>query len=292
MAASRLSDSGPRSCAAVSPRPRITERKLMSKNRLLIGALLALSLAVPAYADGLAGAEVPSKSVAASNVAAKNVVLVHGGTTDGSGWKDVFELLKARGLTVTIAQLPHTSLEDDIAAVKLAVASQDGPTVLVGHSYGGAVITEAGVAPNVKALVYVAAMQPDKGETLAEISSRFPMGIDSRMLDEKRFVPNRASYHNMLGADLPIDVTDFMAASAKPMRVDTFQMKFQNAAWHDKPAFGIVTTEDKVLSPAFLRWMYARTSTKVTEIKSSHMVYMSHPRETADVILRAVNAAK
>lgn len=263
----------------------------MPKNRLLVGALLALSLAVPAYADALSGTQIPSKIAATSNAAAKNVVLVHGGTTDGSGWKDVFELLKAKGLTVTIVQLPHTSLEDDVAAVKLAVASQDGPTVLVGHSYGGAVITEAGVA-TVKALVYVAAMQPDKGETIAEISSRFPMGIDSRMLDDKRFVPNRASYHNMLGADLPVDVTDFMAASAKPMRVDTVQIKFQNAAWHDKPAFGIVTTEDKVLSPAFLRWMYARTSTKVTEIKSSHMVYMSHPRETADVILQAVNAVK
>jgi pimeloyl-ACP methyl ester carboxylesterase len=128
-------------------------------------------------------------------------------------------------------------LEDDIAATRLAVAVQRGPTVLVGHSYGGAVITEAGVAPKVKALVYVAALQPDKGESLAEISSRFPM--DMKMLDDKRFVPNPASYHDMIGADLPRDVTDFMAASAKPMRVDTFQIRFQHAAWHDKPSFGI-----------------------------------------------------
>ncbi len=112
------------------------------------------------------------------------------------------------------------------------------------------------------------------------------------MLDDKRFVPNRSSYHDMLGADLPLDVTDFMAASAKPMRVDTFQKRFQNAAWHDKPSFGIVTTEDKVLSPAFLRWMYGRTGTKVTVIKSSHMVYMSHPQETAAVILKAVDSGK
>jgi pimeloyl-ACP methyl ester carboxylesterase len=264
----------------------------MAMKRFLAGALLALSAAAPAYADGPANAQGPSKIVASPVSRATNVVLVHGGTTDGSGWKDVFQLLKAKGLTVTIVQLPHTRLEDDIAAVKLAVSSQSGPTVLVGHSYGGAVITEAGVAPNVKALVYVAALQPDKGESLAEISSRFPMGIDSKMLDDKRFVPNRASYHDMLGADLPLDVTDFMAASAKPMRVDTFQMRFQNAAWHDKPSFGIVTTEDKVLSPAFLRWMYSRTATKVTEIKSSHMVYMSHPQETAAVILEAAHLAK
>ncbi|MBU1316370.1 MAG: alpha/beta hydrolase [Alphaproteobacteria bacterium] len=248
--------------------------------RLLASALFVLSVSGPASADGPASA------------GAGNVVLVHGGTTDGSGWKDVFHILRAKGLAVTVVALPHTSLEDDIAATRLAVDVQSGPTVLVGHSYGGAVITEAGVAPNVKALVYVAALQPDKGESLAEISSRFPMGIDSKMLDDERFVPSRASYHEMIGADLPRDVTDFMAASAKPMRVDTFQMRFQNAAWHDKPSFGIVTTEDKVLSPDFLRWMYQRAATKVTEVKSSHMVYMSHPEETADVILEAVRSVK
>jgi len=252
----------------------------MTMMRLLASALFVLSVSGPASADGPASA------------GASNVVLVHGGTTDGSGWKDVFHILRAKGLAVTVVALPHTSLEDDIAATRLAVDVQSGPTVLVGHSYGGAVITEAGVAPNVKALVYVAALQPDKGETLLEISSRFPMGIDSKMLDDERFVPSPASYHEMIGSDLPRDVTDFMAASAKPMRVDTFQMRFQNAAWHDKPSFGIVTTEDKVLSPDFLRWMYQRTDTKVTEVKSSHMVYMSHPQETADVILEAANSVK
>ncbi|CAN7473496.1 alpha/beta hydrolase [Rhizobium sp. LjRoot98] len=240
--------------------------------RLLAGVLLALSISGPANAD------------------ATNVVLVHGGTTDGSGWKQVHDILRAKGLVVTVVELPHTSLDDDIAAAKLAVAVQSGPTVLVGHSYGGAVITEAGVAPSVKALVYVAALQPDQGETLAEISSRFPMGIDMKMLDDKRFVPNPATYREMLGGDLPRDITDFMSASAKPMRVDTFQARFHNAAWREKPSFGIVTTEDKVLSPDFLRWMYQRTNTKVTEVASSHMVYMSYPKETADVILEAVRS--
>jgi pimeloyl-ACP methyl ester carboxylesterase len=157
--------------------------------RTLSAALLALSLAGPAYAEGPTDAQVSNKGIAPATAPASNVVLVHGGTTDGSGWKDVFEILRAKGLTVTIVQLPHTSLQDDIAAAQLAVASQNGPTVLVGHSYGGAVITEAGVAPNVKALVYVAALQPDKGESLAEISSRFPMGIESKMLDDKRSFP-------------------------------------------------------------------------------------------------------
>ncbi|MBP2463690.1 MULTISPECIES: alpha/beta hydrolase [unclassified Rhizobium] len=259
----------------------------MTMKRLLAGALLALAISGPAKADGTA------KVAGSVNAGATNVVLVHGGTTDGSGWKDVFQILRAKGLAVTVVELPHTSLEDDIAATNLAVATQSGPTVLVGHSYGGAVITEAGIAPNVKALVYVAALQPDKGETLLEISSRFPMGIDMKKLDDdKRFVPNPATYHEMIGADLPRDVTDFMSAMSKPMRLDTFQIPFQHAAWHDKPSFGIVTTEDKVLSSDFLQWMYKRSGTKMTEVKSSHMVYMSHPQETADVILEAASSVK
>ncbi|MGH9916741.1 MAG: alpha/beta fold hydrolase, partial [Pyrinomonadaceae bacterium] len=114
---------------------------------------------------------------------ATNVVLVHGATMDGSGWRTVYDILKAKGLSVSIVQLPHTSLKDDIAATRLILEQQKGPTVLVGHSYGGAVITEAGVEDNVKALVYVAALQPDKGESLTELSKRYPMKIDMKMLD-------------------------------------------------------------------------------------------------------------
>lgn len=264
----------------------------MTIKRLLAGALLALSISGAASAEGPANVQGTAKAVESINAGATNVVLVHGGTTDGSGWKAVHDILRAKGLAVTVVELPHTSLEEDIAATRLAVDVQSGPTVLVGHSYGGAVITEAGVAPNVKALVYVAALQPDKGETLAEISSRFPMGIDMKMVGDKRFVPNPATYNDILGGDLPRDVTDFMAASAKPMRVDTFQIKFQNAAWHAKPSFGIVTTRDKVLTPDFLRWMYQRSATKITEVEASHMVYMSRPQETADVILEAVSSVK
>lgn len=260
--------------------------------RFVAGALLALAISGPAHANEPTNVKDPAKVVVSADTGATNVVLVHGGTTDGSGWKDVHDILRTKGLAVTVVELPHTSLEDDIAATKLAVSVRVGPTVLVGHSYGGAVITEAGMEPNVKALVYVAALQPDKGETLAEISSRFPMGIDMKMVGEKRFVPNPATYHEMLGGDLPRDVTDFMAASAKPMRVDSFQIKFQNAAWHAKPSFGIVTTGNKVLTPGFLRWMYQRSATKITEIDASHMVYMSRPQETANVILEAVSSAK
>ncbi|SDP69726.1 alpha/beta hydrolase [Phyllobacterium sp. OV277] len=223
---------------------------------------------------------------------ATNVVLVHGATMDGSGWRTVYDILKAKGLSVSIVQLPHTSLKDDIAATRLILEQQKGPTVLVGHSYGGAVITEAGVEYNVKALVYVAALQPDKGESLTELSKRYPMKIDMKMLDGRSFVPDPMSYHDAIAADLPRETTDFMSASSKPMTLEPYQVKFEYAAWRSKPTFGIVTTEDHVIAPELLRWMYQRAQTKTTDIKSSHMVYMSHPQETADVILEAVKSVK
>jgi pimeloyl-ACP methyl ester carboxylesterase len=189
-----------------------------------------------------------------------------------------------------VVQLPHTSLPDDIAATRLVVQQQVGSTVLVGHSYGGAVITEAGSEENVKALVYAAALQPDQGETLAELSKRYPMTIDMKMMGEKRFVPDPASYHDTIAADLPRSLTDFMSASSKPMPVEAFEMTFGHAAWREKPSFGIVATEDKVIPPALLRWMYQRAGAKTTDIASSHMVYMSHPEETAAVIMQAVRS--
>lgn len=236
-----------------------------------IAALIAsLLICGPAYAD------------------ARNVVLVHGATMDGSGWRQVHDILTAKGLSVSVVQLPHTSLADDIAATRLILKQQDGPTVLVGHSYGGAVITEAGDETVVKALVYVAALQPDVGENLTELSQRFPMKIDMKMLDDKSFVPAPDTYHATIAADLPADITAFMSASSKPMTLEPYQTRLRHAAWRDKPTFGVVTTEDKVIPPALLRWMYGRAGTKTTDIVSSHMVYMSHPQETADVILKAV----
>lgn len=221
---------------------------------------------------------------------ASNVVLVHGATMDGSGWHAVYDLLKAKGLTVSVVQLPHTSMADDVAATRLILAQQKGSTVLVGHSYGGAVITEAGTEDTVKALVYVAAFQPEKGETLGELSQRFPMKVNLKMLDSTHFVPDPVAYHDSLGADLPVALTDFMSASAKPMSVETFGVKLQAAAWHTKPSYGIVTTQDRTVAPALLKWMYTRSGAKVTELKSSHLAYISHPDEVAKVIMDAVKA--
>jgi pimeloyl-ACP methyl ester carboxylesterase len=218
---------------------------------------------------------------------AQNVVLVHGATMDASGWRRVYEILTAKGLSVSAVQLPHTSLADDIAATRLVIQQQNGPTVLVGHSYGGAVITEAGNEDKVRAMVYVAALQPDEGENLTELSQRFPMKIDMKMLDKQSFVPSPSTYRESIAADLPKEVTDFMSASSKPMTLEPYQTRFKHAAWHDKPTFGIVSTEDKVIPPALLRWMYKRAGSETTDIASSHMVYMSHPDETANVILKA-----
>lgn len=221
---------------------------------------------------------------------ATNVVLVPGATMDGSGWRAVYDILRANGLAVSVVQLPQTSLEDDITATRLIIEQQMGPTVLVGHSYGGAVITEAGFESNVKALVYIAALQPDNGETLTELSKRFPMHISMKMLDHKTFVPDPTNYHDNIAADLPRELTDFLSASSKPMTLEPYSVKIKDAAWRVKPSFGIVTTDDRTVPPELQKWMYARAGTKTTEIKSSHMVYMSHPQDVAKVILDAVES--
>lgn len=245
----------------------------MNNKRAIAGMLLA-SLPFAAMAD------------------ASNVVLVHGATVDGSGWRAVHDVLKAKGLSVSVVQLPHTSMADDIAATRLVLAQQKGATVLVGHSYGGAVITEAGTEDTVKALVYVAAFQPEKGETLGELSQRFPTKVSLKMLDKVHFVPDPVSYRDSLAADLPVALTDFMSASARPMSVETFGVKLQAAAWHTKPAYAIVTTRDRTIAPALQKWMTARSAAKATEIGSSHMVYISHPQEVAQVIMDAVRTVE
>lgn len=221
---------------------------------------------------------------------ARNVVLVHGATMDGSGWRAVHDLLQAKGLSVSVVQLPHTSMADDVAATRLVLSQQQGSTVLVGHSYGGAVITEAGTGESVKALVYVAAFQPEPGETLGDLSQRFPVKVSLKMLDKTHFVPDPATYHDSLGADLPVALTDFMSASARPMSVETFGVKLREAAWHTKPSYAIVTTQDRTIAPALQKWMYTRSGAKVTEVASSHMAHISHPQEVAKVIMDAVKA--
>nr|WP_314546040.1 alpha/beta hydrolase [uncultured Massilia sp.] len=254
---------------------------IIPNKRLLAGiALLAATAVAAAAADGTAAPERPMPPV-------KNVVLVHGAFADGSGWKDVHERLARRGFAVTVVQEPETSLDDDVQAVRRAIAMQDGPVVLVGHSYGGVVITEAGTDQKVRALVYVAASVPDVGESLADLSARIPSPSGDAMLTTPDgyvyIAPNR--FREAFAADLPPRQADFMANSQVLPSVKILTAKVKVAAWKTKPSYAIVAGADRALSPDLERFMYERAGARTTTIpRASHAVYISHPDKVAAII--------
>lgn len=220
----------------------------------------------------------------------KNVVLVHGAFADGSGYKALYNVLTQKGYHVTVTQNPLSSLEDDVTAVKLALDKQDGPAILVGHSWGGAVITEAGNHPKVAALVYVAAFQPDKGESALQWLQTMPPAPENGVLapDEKGIVYyDKAKFHAGFCADISKEEADFMYASQGAFYAKGFITPITEPAWRNKPSYGIVATEDKSINPDIQRTMYKRSNTKVTEIKGSHVVFMSQPAAVAKVIIEA-----
>jgi pimeloyl-ACP methyl ester carboxylesterase len=220
----------------------------------------------------------------------KNVVLVHGAFADGSGWKGIFDILTKKGYHVTIVQNPLSSLEDDVAATNLALDLQDGPVVLVGHSWGGAVITQAGVHEKVQSLVYVAAFQPDKGESAFTWFSSMPPLPENGVLppDEKGYVYySKEKFHAGFAGDLPKPLAEFMYASHGAFAAKCFISPLTEIAWRVKPAFGIVATEDKSIRPEIEKKMYERSNTKFTEIRGSHAVYISQPDAVAKVIIEA-----
>lgn len=222
----------------------------------------------------------------------KNVVLVHGAFADGSGWKGVYQILTQKGYQVTIVQNALTSLEDDVTATNAALDKQDGPTILVGHSWGGSVITQAGNHPKVVGLVYVAAFQPDSGETTLQWIQSAPPAPENGILppNEKGIIYyDKAKYHAGFCADIPKADADFMYASQGILYVKGFVTPIAKAAWRDKPAYGIVATDDKSIAPEIERNMYKRSNTKVTEIKGSHVIFISQPKAVADVIITASN---
>ena len=225
----------------------------------------------------------------------KNVVLVHGAFADGSGWKALYEILTKKGYNVTVVQNPLSSLENDVAATKVVLDKQDGPTILVGHSWGGAVITEAGNHPNVAALVYVAAFQPDNGESALQWIQTAPPAPENGIQppDDKGIVYyDKAKFHAGFCADIPKAEADFMYASQGAFYAKGFATPITQAAWHNKPAYGIVATEDKSIAPEIERKMYQRSNTKITELKGSHVIFMSQPEAVAKVIITAANAVK
>ena len=225
-----------------------------------------------------------------STGSARNVVLVHGGFVDGSGWQAVYDALTPDGYRVAIVQNPTLSLEDDAAVTRQVIDGLDGPVVLVGHSYGGAVITEAGLHDKVTALVYVCAFGPDKGESVNTLIAGFPAdGPQPPILPPRDgfLFLDRDKFHASFAGDLPAGLAAFMADSQVPWGVNALGGTITEAAWRIKPSGYLVTTEDRMIPPSAQRAMAERTGATVTEVSASHSVYVSHPAAVADLIKQA-----
>jgi pimeloyl-ACP methyl ester carboxylesterase len=224
-----------------------------------------------------------------------NIVLVHGAWADGSGWKGVYDILVKDGYNVSLVQEPETSFPDDVAAVKRILALQDGPSILVAHSYGGAVITEAGTDTSVVGLVYIAAHMPDAGENESDDGKRFPSdlaksGAIKKTPDGFTFI-DPAQFHELFAADLPGDQAAFMARSQVLNRADNFSATIATAAWRTKPSWMLVAGSDRTISPELERWYARRAHSHMVEVAgASHSVYVSHPKEVANVIESAARA--
>jgi pimeloyl-ACP methyl ester carboxylesterase len=225
--------------------------------------------------------------------AAANIVLVHGGFVDGSGWRAVYDLLRQDGDHVAVVQNPTLSLAGDAAATRRIIDAQDGPVVLVGHSYGGAVITEAGTDQNVAALVYISAFAPDKDESVNTLLGGFPQDAPQPPIlppkDGFLFL-DREKFHASFAADLPADLAAFMADSQVPWGVDALGGTITDPAWRTRPSWYLVSTEDRMIPPAAQRTMSQRAGSTVTEVAASHSVYVSQPAAVAVLIRQAAGA--
>src|SRR5437899_1735049 len=225
----------------------------------------------------------------------RNIVLVHGAWADGSGWKGVYDILVKDGYNVSIVQEPETSFKEDVAAVRRVLTVQGGPTILVGHSYGGAVITEAGTDPTVASLVYIAAHMPDAGENEADDGKRFPSdlsksGVIKKTADGFTYL-DPAQFHEYFAADLPAAQAAFMARSQVFNFADNFKAVITAAAWRSKPSWMLVAAKDRTINPDLERWYAARAHSHTTEVAgASHSVFVSHPKEVADLIENAARA--
>ena len=222
----------------------------------------------------------------------KNIVLVHGAWADGSGWKGVDDILLKDHFNVSIVQEPETSFKDDVAATKRVLALQEGPSILVGHSYGGAVITEAGDDPSVAGLVYIAAHMPDVGEKESDDGKRFPSDLAKssairKTSDGFTFI-DPAQFHALFAADLPAELAAFMARSQVFIFADNFSAIITAAAWRTKPTWVLVAGSDRTINPELERWYASRAKSHTVEVPgASHAVYISHPQEVASLIEQA-----
>lgn len=258
----------------------------MITRTLLATAIIAVTLGTAAHAQ--------TPDASSDTTAIRNVVLVHGAFADGSGWRNVYNDLTHRGYRVTIVQNPLTSLADDVAATQRVLDRQDGPTILVGHSWGGVVITEAGVHANVAGLVYVSALSPDAGETTAKQYEGFAATPDFVIethkdgfgfLSPQKFKAGFA--HDASDADAA-----FLRDSQVPINMSAFGTPVKHAAWRTKPSWAVIATEDKAFDQAMLLHMAKRIGAKVTTVPASHAVFMTQPKVVADTIDRAAHESK
>jgi len=225
----------------------------------------------------------------------RNVVLVHGGFVDGSGWEGVYRSLRRDGHTVSIVQNPTISLSDDVRVTKRVIAAQNGPVVLVGHSYGGVVITEAGNDPKVVALVYIAAFAPDKGESVSSLIKDPPPGAPVPPIlppQDGYLLLDKVQFPAAFAADVDAGKAEFMADSQVPWGVEALNGTISQPAWKTKPSWYLVATDDRMIPPPAQRSMSKRAGATVVEVPGSHAVYVSQPDAVAGLIARAAKGVK
>jgi len=224
----------------------------------------------------------------------RNVVLVHGGFVDGSGWQAVHRRLREQGFTVSVVQNPTMSLTEDVKATRWVLAQQEGPVILVGHSYGGVVITEAGNDPSVAGLVYVAAFAPDAGESVASLIKDPPAGAPVPPILPPRdgyLLLDKSKFAASFAADLDPELAAFMADAQVPWGLEALQGAVSRPAWKSKPSWYLVATDDRMIPPAAQRAMSQRSGSTVAEVPASHSVYVSQPDAVVDLIAKAVRGA-
>jgi len=253
-------------------------------HRKPVAAVFLLTTFIGVHMSSIASAQTSGENQTA------HVVFVHGAWADGSSWSKVIPLLQAKGITATAVQLPLTTLSGDVATVKRAIALQEGPVLLVGHSYGGAVITEAGNDPKVVGLVYVAAFAPDTGESVASLSKAYPpapLGAELRPDAEGFLSITPKGVAEAFAQDLPAKETKVLWAAQGPTNGAVFGATITNAAWKTKPSWFVVAEEDRAIPPALEKHEAERMKATTINVPASHLVMLSHPKEVADLIEKA-----
>jgi len=258
------------------------------------GRFVTRAIAIRAVASALTFATISAAHGAEAPLPARNVVLVHGAWADGSSWGEVIPRLQAAGLKVTAVQNPLTSLADSVAETRRVLAQQDGPTVLVGHSWGGTVVSEAGTDPKVTALVYVAARAPDAGEDFVALSGKFPtMPARAGVKEFEGFTTlSEDAFLKYFANGVPQRKAQALFAEQEPTAQSLFGGKTTQAAWHTKPSWYAVSKQDQTISPDLERFLAKRMNASTTEVDAGHLSLVSHPKEIADMILAAAGQRK